>query len=72
MIGSTAKIYKQKGMGRARHGSKKWFSLRVEEKFMVPNPGGTNISLTPKLKKMLLGRYLPLNIKREILKLLIS
>ena len=27
VIGSTAKIYKQKGMGRARHGSKKSSSV---------------------------------------------
>ena len=72
VIGSTAKIYKQKGMGRARHGSKKVVQFKGGGVVHGPKPRSYEYKLNSKLKKMLLGRYLPLNTKRGILKLLIS
>ena len=65
VIGSTAKIYKQKGMGRARHGSKKVVQFKGGGVVHGPKPRSYEYKLNSKLKKMLLGRYLPPNIKRE-------
>ena len=66
VIGSTAKIYKQKGMGRARHGSKKVVQFKGGGVVHGPKPRSYEYKLNSKLKKMLLGRYLPLNTKRGI------
>ena len=51
IIGSTAKIYKQKGMGRARHGSKKVVQFKGGGVVHGPTPRSHDYKLNSKLKK---------------------
>ena len=57
IIGSTAKIYKQKGMGRARHGSKKVVQFKGGGVVHGPTPRSHLINLIQNLKKTLLELY---------------
>ena len=49
--GSTAKIYKQKGMGRARHGSKKVVQFKGGGVVHGPTPRSHEYKLNSKLRK---------------------
>ncbi len=51
IIGSTAKIYKQKGMGRARHGSKKVVQFKGGGVVHGPKPRSYEYKLNSKLKR---------------------
>ena len=51
VIGSTAKIYKQKGMGRARHGSKKVVQFKGGGVVHGPSPRSHEFKLNSKLRK---------------------
>ena len=51
ITGSTAKIYKQKGMGRARHGSKKVVQFKGGGVVHGPTPRSHDYKLNSKLKK---------------------
>ena len=51
ITGSTAKIYKQKGMGRARHGSKKVVQFKGGGVVHGPTPRSHDYKLNTKLKK---------------------
>ncbi len=51
IIGSTAKIYKQKGMGRARHGSKKVVQFKGGGVVHGPTPRNHAYKLNTKLRK---------------------
>ena len=50
--GSTAKIYKQKGTGRARHGSKRANIFRTGGRAFGPTPRDHSTDLTKKLRKL--------------------
>ena len=51
ITGSTAKIYKQKGMGRARHGSKKVVQFKGGGVVHGPTPRSHEYKLNSKLRK---------------------
>ena len=68
VIGSTAKIYKQKGMGRARHGSKKVVQFKGGGVVHGPKPRSYEYKLNSKLKKnavraLLTSKYKEGNLK---------
>lgn len=50
--GSTAKIYRQKGTGRARHGSKRANIFRTGGRAFGPTPRDHSTDLTKKLRKL--------------------
>ncbi|MBF97175.1 MAG: 50S ribosomal protein L4 [Alphaproteobacteria bacterium MarineAlpha9_Bin4] len=68
IVGSTAKIYKQKGMGRARHGSKKVVQFKGGGVVHGPNPRSHDYKLNTKLKKSAIRSLLSAKLKEGNLK----
>ena len=70
VIGSTAKIYKQKGMGRARHGSKKVVQFKGGGVVHGPKPRSYEYKLNSKLKKNAIRALLTSKYKEGNLKII--
>ena len=70
VIGSTAKIYKQKGMGRARHGSKKVVQFKGGGVVHGPKPRSYEYKLNSKLKKNAIRTLLTSKYKEGNLKII--
>lgn len=70
VIGSTAKIYKQKGMGRARHGSKKVVQFKGGGVVHGPKPRSYQYKLNSKLKKNAIRALLTFKYKEGNLKII--
>ena len=70
VIGSTAKIYKQKGMGRARHGSKKVVQFKGGGVVHGPKPRSYAYKLNSKLKKNAIRALLTSKYKEGNLKII--
>ncbi len=69
IIGSTAKIYKQKGMGRARHGSKKVVQFKGGGVVHGPKPRSYEYKLNSKLKRSAVRSLLTSKFKEGNLKI---
>ena len=69
IIGSTAKIYKQKGMGRARHGSKKVVQFKGGGVVHGPKPRSYEYKLNSKLKRNAVRSLLTSKFKEGNLKI---
>ena len=69
IIGSTAKIYKQKGMGRARHGSKKVVQFKGGGVVHGPRPRNYEYKLNSKLKRSAVRSLLTSKFKEGNLKI---
>ena len=70
IVGSTAKIYKQKGMGRARHGSKKVVQFKGGGVVHGPNPRSHEHKLNSKLRKSAIRSLLSAKLKEGNLKVI--
>ncbi len=68
IVGSTAKIYKQKGMGRARHGSKKVVQFKGGGVVHGPTPRSHEYKLNIKLRKSAIRSLLSAKLKEGNLK----
>ncbi len=68
IVGSTAKIYKQKGMGRARHGSKKVVQFKGGGVVHGPTPRSHEYKLNTKLRKNAIRSLLSAKFKEGNLK----
>ena len=66
IVGSTAKIYKQKGMGRARHGSKKVVQFKGGGVVHGPTPRSHEYKLNTKLRKSAVSHCCLPSLKKEI------
>ena len=69
IVGSTAKIYKQKGMGRARHGSKKVVQFKGGGVVHGPSPRSHEYKLNVKLRKNAVRSLLSTKLKEGNLKI---
>ncbi len=70
VIGSTAKIYKQKGMGRARHGSKKVVQFKGGGVVHGPSPRSHEFKLNSKLRKTAVRTLFSVKLKEGNLKII--
>ena len=68
--GSTAKIYKQKGMGRARHGSKKVVQFKGGGVVHGPVPRSHEYKLNTKLKKSAVRSLLSTKLREGNIKII--
>ena len=69
IVGSTAKIYKQKGMGRARHGSKKVVQFKGGGVVHGPKPRDYEYKLNAKFKQNAVRALLSTKYKEGNLKI---
>ena len=69
IVGSTAKIYKQKGMGRARHGSKKVVQFKGGGVVHGPKPRDYEYKLNSKFKQNAVRALLSTKYKEGNLKI---
>ena len=70
VVGSNAKIYKQKGMGRARHGSKKVVQFKGGGVVHGPKVRSHNKKIPSKLKKQAIRILLSSKLKEGKLKII--
>ena len=71
IIGSTAKIYKQKGMGRARHGSKKVVQFKGGGVVHGPTPRSHAYKLNTKLRKSAVRALLSTKLREGNIKIIV-
>ena len=65
VAGTTKKIYKQKGTGKARHGSQRAPLLKEEEWWEDPQPKEYQLLMNKKQKKLALFGSLTLKLKDD-------
>ena len=70
ITGSTAKIYKQKGMGRARHGSKKVVQFKGGGVVHGPSPRSHAYKLNAKLRKSAIRALLSTKLREGNIKII--